>query len=69
MTSTNIFDKFYSYKNKKLKILGVPLPYDDIETLKVRMNEISPTLTECDVVEPAGFFQESVKLAQVRNPN
>ncbi|KAL8756076.1 MAG: hypothetical protein Q9184_004615 [Pyrenodesmia sp. 2 TL-2023] len=35
--------------------LGAPLPYDDIEALRDRMEEISPTLRRYDVVEPTGI--------------
>nr|POF17620.1 nadh-ubiquinone oxidoreductase 78 kda subunit, mitochondrial [Quercus suber] len=35
--------------------LGAPLPYDDIEQLRDRMAEISPSLRHYDIVEPAGL--------------
>ena len=35
--------------------LGAPLPYDDIESLRARMEEISPALGRYDVVEPAAL--------------
>ena len=35
--------------------LEVPLPYDDVETLRDRMEEISPALRRYDLVEPAGL--------------
>ena len=35
--------------------LGVPLPYDDIEALRDRMEEISPALRRYDVIEPAAL--------------
>jgi NADH dehydrogenase (ubiquinone) Fe-S protein 1 len=34
------------------EFLGVPLPYDDIEALRDRMEEISPVLRRYDIVEP-----------------
>jgi NADH dehydrogenase (ubiquinone) Fe-S protein 1 len=34
--------------------LGAPLPYDDIEALRDRMEEISPAMRRYDVVEPTG---------------
>jgi len=34
-------------------ILGVALPYDDVEALRDRMEEISPALRRYDIVEPA----------------
>ncbi|KAH9832751.1 NADH-ubiquinone oxidoreductase 78 kDa subunit, mitochondrial [Teratosphaeria destructans] len=39
--------------------LGTPLPYDDIEALRDRMEEISPALRRYDIVEPAGLPQLS----------
>jgi NADH dehydrogenase (ubiquinone) Fe-S protein 1 len=39
--------------------LGAPLPYDDIEALRDRMEEISPTLRRYDVVEGTGIPQLS----------
>jgi len=35
--------------------LGTPLPFDDIEALRDRMEEISPALRRYDIVEPAGL--------------
>nr|POF11473.1 nadh-ubiquinone oxidoreductase 78 kda subunit, mitochondrial [Quercus suber] len=35
--------------------LGAPLPYDDIEQLRDRMAEISPSLRHYDIVEPASL--------------
>jgi NADH dehydrogenase (ubiquinone) Fe-S protein 1 len=35
--------------------LGAPLPYDDIESLRDRMEEISPALRRYDVVEPSSL--------------
>lgn len=39
--------------------LGAPLPYDDIEVLRDRMEEISPTLRRYDIVEGTGISQLS----------
>ena len=35
--------------------LGVPLPYDDVEALRDRMEEISPALRRYDIVEGTGL--------------
>jgi NADH dehydrogenase (ubiquinone) Fe-S protein 1 len=35
--------------------LGKPLPYDDVEQLRDRMEEISPVLRRYDLVEPTGM--------------
>lgn len=37
------------------EVLGVALPYDDVEALRDRMEEISPALRRYDFVEPAGL--------------
>lgn len=37
------------------EFLGQPLPYDDIEALRDRMEEISPVLRRYDVVEPTSL--------------
>ena len=37
------------------EVLGVALPYDDVEALRDRMEEISPALRVYDFVEPAGL--------------
>ena len=37
--------------------LGAPLPYDDVETLRDRMEEISPALRRYDIVEGTGLPQ------------
>ncbi|KAJ5580915.1 NADH-ubiquinone oxidoreductase 78 kDa subunit [Penicillium hetheringtonii] len=37
------------------EFLGVPLPYDDIEALRDRMEEISPVMRRYDVVEPTSL--------------
>lgn len=37
------------------EFLGAPLPYDDIEALRDRMEEISPVMRRYDVVEPTSL--------------
>lgn len=44
--------------------LGTPLPYDDIEALRDRMEEISPALRRYDIVEQAG--REIAPLSKVQ---
>ncbi|EKG21039.1 NADH:ubiquinone oxidoreductase 75kDa subunit conserved site [Macrophomina phaseolina MS6] len=39
--------------------LGTPLPYDDVEALRDRMEEISPALRRYDVVEKTGLAELS----------
>lgn len=45
--------------------LGQPLPYDDLSTLRYRMEEISPALTRYDVIEPAGLPALGVRVGLV----
>jgi hypothetical protein len=47
------------------KVLGNPLPYDNLEQVRSRLNEISPALTQYSVLQRSGFNRESVNLAQV----
>ncbi|KAF8921606.1 Ndufs1, NADH-ubiquinone oxidoreductase 75kD subunit (775) [Mucidula mucida] len=44
------------------EILGTPLPYDDVLTLRDRMWEISPTLVRYDVTEPTSLEVASAGL-------
>lgn len=37
------------------EFLGVPLPYDDLEVLRDRLEEISPTLRRYDTLEPSSL--------------
>ncbi|RMJ22109.1 nadh-ubiquinone oxidoreductase [Aspergillus sp. HF37] len=37
------------------EFMGVPLPYDDIEALRDRMEEVSPIMRRYDVVEPTSM--------------
>ncbi|RNA38713.1 NADH-ubiquinone oxidoreductase 75 kDa mitochondrial [Brachionus plicatilis] len=46
------------------EILGNPLPYDDLDSLRKRMAEVSPTLTSYDRLEAANFMPLSVELNQ-----
>lgn len=49
----------------KFKVLGTPLPYETLDSVRARMSEVSPTLTSYGHKEHANFFQQNVKLAQV----
>jgi len=42
-------------------VLGSPLPYDDLNGVRARLSEVSPTFGSNQELEPAGFFEESVK--------
>lgn len=45
--------------------LGVSLPYDDLNTLRYRMEEISPSLTRYDVIEGTSMPGLGVKVGIV----
>jgi NADH dehydrogenase (ubiquinone) Fe-S protein 1 len=47
------------------EVIGTPLPYDNLEQVRNRMADVSPTLVSLGHIEPANFVQENVKLAQV----
>ncbi|KAF2238461.1 NADH-quinone oxidoreductase [Viridothelium virens] len=49
--------------------LGKPLPYDDVELLRDRMAEISPSLRSYDVVEPASKDIASLSKVQLVDQN
>lgn len=49
------------------EVLGSPLPYDSIEQIRGRMQDISPTLTHVGSLESAGFVNQSISLAQSVN--
>jgi len=44
------------------EVLGNPLPYNDLNGIRARMNEISPTLTKYDAMEPANFVNANQEL-------
>ena len=47
------------------QVLGSPLPYQSLDEIRARMNDISPTLTSYGNLEQANFFKENAKLLQV----
>ena len=47
------------------EVIGTPLSYDNLDQLRARMADVSPTLVNLGHLERANFFQENVKLAQV----
>ena len=49
--------------------LGAPLPYDDIEALRDRMEEISPSLRRYDVVEPTSREVAGLSKVQLVDAN
>lgn len=49
--------------------LNVPLPYDDVEQLRDRMEEISPALRRYDIVEPTSKDMQALSKVQVVDQN
>ncbi|KAF2216634.1 hypothetical protein CERZMDRAFT_33836 [Cercospora zeae-maydis SCOH1-5] len=49
--------------------LGQPLPYDDVEALRDRMEEISPALRRYDIVEPTSKELQALSKVQLVEQN
>ncbi|KAK4631917.1 NADH-ubiquinone oxidoreductase [Fulvia fulva] len=49
--------------------LGTPLPYDDVEQLRDRMEEISPALRRYDIVEPTSKELQALSKVQLIDQN
>lgn len=49
--------------------LNAPLPYDDIEMLRDRMEEISPVLRRYDIVEPTSQEMQALSKVQLTQQN
>jgi len=50
------------------QIAGKSLPYDDIDGVRMRMDEISPNLTRYNAVESANFFKQASEVAALAQP-
>ena len=48
-----------------LQILGVTLPYDSVNDVRRRLNEVSPNLVRYGDVEEANYFKQASELAAV----
>ena len=44
-------------------MLGETLPYDNIQEIRGRLNQVSPNLTRYGLVEEANFFAQAAELA------
>jgi NADH dehydrogenase (ubiquinone) Fe-S protein 1 len=51
------------------QIAGQSLPYDDIDGVRMRMDEISPNLTRYNAVESANFFKLAQEVAALAQPS
>lgn len=49
--------------------MGIPLPYDDVETLRDRMEDVSPALRRYDIVEPASAAVSALSKVQLVDGN
>lgn len=49
------------------EVIGSPLPYDDLPALRARMTDVSPTLTQYNVLEPANFINANLDLLKASN--
>jgi len=45
------------------EVLGETLPYDNIQEIRTRLNQVSPNLTRYGLVEEANFFAQAAELA------
>ena len=47
-------------------MLGETLPYDNIQEIRGRLNQVSPNLTRYGLVEEANFFAQAAELAAMQ---
>ena len=47
------------------EVAGTPLPYDDLNQLRSRMEELCPNLTRYSELQQANFFSQAATLSQV----
>ena len=45
------------------KVLGETLPYDTIQEIRARLNQVSPNLTRYGLIEEANYFAQAAELA------
>ena len=49
------------------QVLGETLPYDTIQELRVRLNQVAPNLTRYGLVEEANFFAQAAEMAALQD--
>lgn len=49
------------------ELAGVTLPYDNIDAVRNRLQEVSPNLVRYDDVEEANYFKQAAELSQLAN--
>lgn len=47
------------------EIVGAKLPYDSLEEIRYRLEEVAPHLTRYGCAEPANYFSEALELGKV----
>ncbi len=47
------------------QLAGVTLPYDTVDEVRRRLEEVSPNLVRYDDVEEANYFKQAHELSQV----
>lgn len=53
------------YYIKLLQIAGIILPYDNLNDIRSRLEEVAPHLVRYGDVEPANFFTQALEMAKV----
>lgn len=48
-----------------VQICNMTLPYDDLNDVRLRLEEVSPHLVRYGDLEPANFFAEALELSKV----
>lgn len=50
---------------KLLQMAGIALPYDNLNDIRFRLEEVAPHLIRYGDVEPANFFTQALQIAKV----
>lgn len=48
-----------------LQVVGVPLPYDDLNAMRQRLTEVAPHLTRYGSAEDSNYFAQAAELSKV----
>lgn len=48
-----------------LQMAGITLPYDNLNEIRFRLEEVAPHLVRYGNVEPANFFTQALEIAKV----
>lgn len=51
---------------KLLQMAGITLPYDNLNDVRSRLEEVAPHLVRYGNIEPANFFTQALEIAKVR---